>query len=126
MLSSRQSLWTSVGGGDAGIAAVEPARRPRRPPGTSFVLRALPAVRPALHLAREEAVRLAERLEADGLGVDGVEVGQRVDHDLGELAVLRRVLRRRRTAAGTSRRTTTPRRRSITKNGAPMTAVSSQ
>src|SRR5437763_865171 len=53
---------------------------------------ALPAVRPALHLPCEIPLRLAERLEAGGPGVDGVEVGERVDHHLRELAVRDRVV----------------------------------
>ena len=54
-------------------------------------LRALEAVDPSLDLTREKALRPAERLEADRLRIDGVELGQRVDHDFGQLPVGHRV-----------------------------------
>ena len=126
MLSRRQSLWRSVGGGEAGRLVGEPARelvgaRERARLG------ALVAVEPAVELALEEARGLApERVEAEGLRVDRVEVDQRVDHHLARACGWRARRARRRRSPARCPRTTTPRRRSITTKGAPMTAASSQ
>jgi hypothetical protein len=61
--------------------------------------------------------------QAERLVVDGMERGQRVDQRLAHAA--RRVGLPAK-ASGIVRRTTTPCRRSITKNGAPITDSSSQ
>jgi hypothetical protein len=86
MLSSRQSLCTSDGGPAAGTL-LEPIDHGVR---RRHVLRlgALPAAGPALHLPGEESVGLAEVLEADGGVVDGMEIGERVDQYLRQLAGL--------------------------------------
>jgi hypothetical protein len=73
-----------------GPVGLEPADQLRRRSQLRG-LRALVAVGPAAHLALEEALGPAERFETDAGGIDGVEVCERVDHDLGELAVRLRV-----------------------------------
>ncbi len=51
-------------------------------------LRALPLLAPALDLARDVGLLLAEVAEPDRVGIDGVEVGEHLDQRLGDRAAL--------------------------------------
>ena len=72
---------------DAGRALLGDARPaggrgPRRPPGSSRVLRLLPLAVPTPELAGDVALVAAEVAQPDGVEVDGVDGGQGVDERL--------------------------------------------
>ena len=83
--------------------------------GSSRVLEFAHCVRPALELALDVALAAGEVAEADGVDVDGVEVGEHVDEVVAGLRPQRRVEQRRLAPGCRARR----RRRSPSRRTAP-------